>query len=304
MNQPPILPACQSAYGLRIRSELALPELGPALAAGEPDVTIRLGMIDRPPLAVAPDSKAAFDVRPGEAYFFYPLAGKFLIRAGCEITLAPIEGADAGNLRFLTLGVALGITLHMRGRLALHASAVVVNGRAVAFLGESGEGKSTLAARLLRRGHTLLTDDVLALSSDQGETRAWPGFPQLKLWPDALRDMGDDPEALPTLLSVSEKRSYRLQERFAGGSLPLQRIYVLGGGHAISSTPLEPQQAFQELAGNTYALRFIGAAGSTAEHLRQCAHLVRTVQIHRLRRPYRLDQLDAVAELIEREMEG
>jgi hypothetical protein len=47
-------------------------------------------------------------------------------------------------------------------RLALHASVVDVDGRAVAFLGASRQGKSTLAAALARRGHTLLSDDCCA----------------------------------------------------------------------------------------------------------------------------------------------
>ncbi|NTW03241.1 MAG: hypothetical protein HGA19_18525 [Oscillochloris sp.] len=294
---------CQSAYGLRIRSELALPELGPAFAADAADVTIRFGIIDRPLLEVAPDSNGAFQPAPGEVYFFYPVAGKFLVRDGCEVVLEPIPDADPANLRFLILGVTMGIVLHQRGVLALHASAVVVDQGVVAFLGHSGEGKSTLAARMLRRGHTLLTDDILALDlGGAGLPHAWPGFPQLKLWPDTLRDLGDDPEALPQLLSVSTKRAYRVSFGFALQPLRLRRIYVLGGGREIATTPLVPQHAFQALVGNTYALRFIGASGSTSVHLHQCAQMIRSLPIVRLQRPYRLADLNTVAALIEHEV--
>lgn len=290
----------QSAYGLRISSDLALPELGAETAGVVADVTIRLGVIDRPPLEIDPDANGAFQSAPDEVYFYYPVAGKFLVRAGCEVTVEPGPGVDEATLRFFILGVTMGVLLHQRGTLALHASAVAVDGGAVAFLGQSGEGKSTMAARLHQRGHNLLTDDILALDLGIADLpQAWPGFSQLKLWPDTVSDLGIDPEALPTLMSISEKRAYRLQGGFATQPLPLKRIYVLGEGPEIVTTPRDSQKAFQDLVCHTYALRFIGASGATAAHMRQCAQLIRTVPIICLQRPRRMKDLDAVAALIE-----
>lgn len=56
----------------------------------------------------------------------------------------------------------LNLALGRRGRHPVHASAVAVEGRAVAFVGPSGAGKSTAAALLARRlGAPLLGDDQL-----------------------------------------------------------------------------------------------------------------------------------------------
>ncbi len=71
----------------------------------------------------------------------------------------------------------------VRGHEALHAAAVDLPCGAVAIAAPSGAGKTTLALELVRRGHRLLSDDVLALTHD-GETDAvWahPGTPHMNL---------------------------------------------------------------------------------------------------------------------------
>jgi hypothetical protein len=50
----------------------------------------------------------------------------------------------------------------------MHASAVLVDGGAVAFCGQTGVGKSTIAAALSRRGFAHWADDAVALVSKPG----------------------------------------------------------------------------------------------------------------------------------------
>ncbi|HSJ27072.1 MAG TPA: hypothetical protein VLB67_02610, partial [Acidimicrobiia bacterium] len=51
-------------------------------------------------------------------------------------------------------------------RLTLHASAVGIDGRIVAFVGESGVGKSTLAWALVKAGADPVSDDLLPIRFD------------------------------------------------------------------------------------------------------------------------------------------
>jgi HPr kinase/phosphorylase len=53
------------------------------------------------------------------------------------------------------------------GHLQLHASTVVIHGKAVAIGGPSGSGKSTLALKLISLGATLLADDITWLEAIQ-----------------------------------------------------------------------------------------------------------------------------------------
>ncbi|TGV75989.1 serine kinase, partial [Mesorhizobium sp. M2D.F.Ca.ET.145.01.1.1] len=76
--------------------------------------------------------------------------------------------------------------LHQRGLLVLHASAIAVTGRGAIFMGDKGAGKSTTASALIRAGHDLLTDDVVALDlANPNQPMIVPGFPQIKLAADA-----------------------------------------------------------------------------------------------------------------------
>ncbi|GAA4972828.1 hypothetical protein WHI96_17680 [Pseudonocardia tropica] len=78
-----------------------------------------------------------------------------------EITVRPDPGADPGLLAVLGSGALIAMHLTLNGALVLHASCVEVGGEAVAFVGSSGMGKSTLAAMLCGAGHAFVSDDVL-----------------------------------------------------------------------------------------------------------------------------------------------
>ncbi len=135
------------AYGLTLRSQLPLPELLPAPEYAVPDITIRLAA----PAALPSPWRTPgthFDDPLREVALVYPAGGSFFIREGREILVALMPGQEEAAARLNLLGVALAVAQHQRGRLVLHGSVVAAGGRAVAFLGGSGWGKSTLAASL------------------------------------------------------------------------------------------------------------------------------------------------------------
>lgn len=84
------------------------------------------------------------------------------------------------------LGPVMGFVLLLRGAFSLHASAVVVEGQAVALLGAAGAGKSTAAAAFARLGYPVLTEDVTALADRGDRFLAQPGYPLIRLWPEAV----------------------------------------------------------------------------------------------------------------------
>ncbi|HEY0729444.1 MAG TPA: hypothetical protein VGD38_15295, partial [Pyrinomonadaceae bacterium] len=54
------------------------------------------------------------------------------------------------------LGPVMGFVLLLRGLVSLHASAIVVDGAAIALVGPAGAGKSTTAAAFSARGFSVL----------------------------------------------------------------------------------------------------------------------------------------------------
>ena len=294
-------PYAYQAYGLTIYSTLELPELSPggAAASEAAELTIRRGQV-RPP--EAQDGARVIVASPMEIYLVYQEAGSFAIHAGREIVVDAPAGLDEDVLRLYLLGPVLALALHQRGWLMLHASAVAIGGRVAAFLGGSGWGKSTMAAALHQRGHALVADDFVAVpAADQAgqAPRVYPGFPQIKLWPEAAASVGADASQLPRLHPDYEKRAQRLTQGFAQAALPLAQLYVLAEGESIAVERLDKQAALVELVRHSYAARSLPSL-DPAGHLRQCAALLRQAPLFRLVRPRLLADLPAVAEAVER----
>src|SRR4051812_42853845 len=86
---------------------------------------------------------------------------------GARVVCAPPELEPWSWQRFL-VGRILPWAAVLRGYEAFHASATAVDDRAVAFVGPTGAGKTSLAVQLVARGAEFVTDDVLALSVIEG----------------------------------------------------------------------------------------------------------------------------------------
>jgi hypothetical protein len=82
------------------------------------------------------------------------------------------------------LGQVLSFAMLRQGIEPLHATVVVIKGQAVALLGDSGIGKSTLAAAFLGAGFPILTDDMLIVKKIGDRYFAYPGPPRIKLFPE------------------------------------------------------------------------------------------------------------------------
>ncbi len=96
----------------------------------------------------------------------------------------PSRHGDAQACAQEFLGPGLGILAALRGRLVLHAAAVEHDGAAIALLGHSGQGKSTLARGLAEVGMCLFADDVVAVAEQpDGGLVAHAGSRAQKLHP-------------------------------------------------------------------------------------------------------------------------
>ena len=128
-----------------------------------------------------------------------------------------------------------------------------------------------------------------------------PGFPQLKLWPEVIHSLGEDPEKLPRLEPGFEKRAYAIDRRFAQKPLALRRIYVLSESDNEDIYPLKPQEAMIELISNTYrasVVKWIRAE----KHFLDCASLINMVPIKRLDRSFSFSSLSDVAKRVEEDL--
>lgn len=158
------------------------------------------------------------------------------------------------------VGPVLGFILRRLGVLSLHASGVVIGGRAAAFCGDSGAGKSTIAAALAAAGHAALADDVLALREVAGTTMAYPAYDHLRVWDDTARVLAGEEHALPWLTPSWDKRAFRpeaLGYPIARTPAPLGWIFLLADRADDVASPrvesVRAADAFVPLVANTSA---------------------------------------------------
>ena len=156
-------------------------------------------------------------------------------------------------------GPVMGFVLRRRGVMALHASAVAVQGCAVVLCGPSESGKSTTAAALALRGVPVLSDDITALSDGSVGFQVEPGYARICLWPDAVRDLLGQPDALPRLTPNWEKCFLPLDGNnasFEAQRKPLGAVYLLAPRKSEANAPrieeVGAREALLELVQNTY----------------------------------------------------
>lgn len=161
----------QCALRLRSEIELSLPRAGGDAA----DVDVRWGpdihdSSEPPPGDVIAAYGSGEDrwytaTSTGSEYLMrFRDCGEFVISA--DLSAVQVRRDPAGRFELLPIlmaGTVSALLLTLRGHTVLHASAVAIDGAALAFVGQSGRGKTTLAALLCLDGAELVTDDVLTV---------------------------------------------------------------------------------------------------------------------------------------------
>ncbi len=298
-----------AAFGVRIASDIELIDIPGG--RGDPEVAI-VWASDRckAPVDQAVDANYTIEIQDGNVILNWKDIGIFSISEGREIIVQTMPGVDLVHVRQILQNIALGIVLHQRGLYTLHGSAVCVNGKAAVFVGWKGAGKSTTASALYAKGHTLITDDVVAIDGAcSGSHLIYPGIPTVKLWPEAVAAaLKEDPEALPQIFEQTQKRARSIADRFSNHAVPLGCIYLLDytseEDDDLSIEPIAPAEALIELVRQSYALRFLGNKGASAYHLKQSRQLVQQVPVCRLRRPRALGRLADLVSAIEFDLAG
>jgi hypothetical protein len=291
-----------TVFGLRVASDLPCPELLSVPPFDDADVTVSLGS--------APEhgEEAGALAETGDGIFRLQVPGvaRFHALRGRQIVVEPLPGSEPGDVRLFLLGTVFGAMLHQRGQLPLHASAVAVEGRAVAFCGPSGAGKSTLGAALHRRGYPLLSDDTGVIAADsEGRAVYHPGIPRSRLWRDALDHFDVRTAGLVRDSSRADKFHLRPESSSPGTPAPLACIYFLERAEEDARPLIEPLgvgEKIPRLMQDTFRPELARSFGRTAGHFRHCAWIAGSVPLLRFRRPWSLARLDAALDLLEADL--
>ncbi|MFO7926259.1 MAG: hypothetical protein ACQET5_07105 [Halobacteriota archaeon] len=292
-----------SAFGLTVRSDLDLPELPrqDGSAGERADVAITVGEIDRPELTECDDGTVEY-AGPDEYYLTYEVVD-VAVRDGREIVVAPKGDVPNEILRHVVLGPAFNHLLHQRGHFVLHASVVDVDGSAVAFLGESGQGKTTTAMAFLLEGYRVLSDDVATIAFGDDGPAVRSGYPAIKLDP-AVVDRFDVPVGEPREISdARERHFYPLPYEQPSEPVRLERSYVLEDAERFEIADFRPEMRMMKLIENTYTAGLLSDDATAVSNFGQCAELAAAIDVKHLRRPRDLEELPRLVERVIEDLE-
>ncbi len=245
--------------GFSLISDTPIPELGePSDVASDSDhlIAIELGDVS----GHVPEPSQWFlqqnlpdglpwtaRARTRDGYFlrFHEFADFTVDRSGRQITcVARRQPASDLIIRALLLDHVIPPVIALRGRYVQHAAAVRTDASGVCvFAGDSGAGKSTIAAQLTAGGGDFLTDDCLVIDEQGGAVVAWSSHPSIKLRDDGIQFLkpGGDSEPVAEYTAKRRVPASSFGTKLPLEPLPVARIYFLTRGNddaADTSGPL------------------------------------------------------------------
>lgn len=205
--------------------------------------------------------------------------GDFFIASSGETIYKQNPAEELSNLDCeIILGPALVLALALHGVWCLHTGAVQFADAVTVFLGESGQGKSTLAGYLSASpGWRLVADDILPIKMDAEQVWAFPHFPQLKLPWQAQPGPGLPERLLLTRLCVLTPAGQ--------DAMPELRL-------------LPPVLAVQALLSHTAGTRMF-TPEMLGKHLSFCSQVAGQMPVYQLTYPHRRDTLPGIRDLLE-----
>lgn len=308
-----------------VNSDFALPADASARPTPEradiPGVTLRrASLANVPSLLRKLRRQLVYDV--GDGFLLEPHTdlALHLDRKGTTITV------DCSDERLLPVAAwafhaGLGFATIRRGGFPLHGAGLEIAGRFVALVGNSGQGKSTLAGFLAERGARFGSDDLVAVYPGENGVCA---FPAVSLYPKLSREAVDRQGLDPTSLLVADyglgEEEYYLplpQRRRVVNPAPLAAIFLLApltapacvcGGcgscqcaradenrpEGVEVRHVPASEAVHHLAGLGHAWELVGKWLDTNKRRDVCAQIAAQVPVYELRYVRTFDVLPAV----------
>jgi hypothetical protein len=283
-----------TVFGLDVRADRSLPFLegGSAHPTGRRlDVTVEVGVnaLDWPAGAELisdqrhADGAVSFQIEssPAAGYRIWgPVYGASVLSAdGARLRSAPGEGTQ--EWQRMLIAQVLPFACVLRGLEVLHASAVVLDGGAVALTGPSGSGKTSLAVALCRGGAEFLADDVLAIELTGEELVAHPGAPMAGIDRDEAERLRREEAGAPGQVLGSNPREEITRIELSAEPAPLRALFFLERRPDGPAEPrFEPAADAQMLLSATFNLLL--ASPPRLQRLLEIAALAARTRVERI----------------------
>jgi hypothetical protein len=232
---------------------------------------------------------------------------KFYIENAEIIHIERQESVSDEDVTLYLLGTCLACLNMLRGVFALHGSAIDTAQGSVLFIGNSGVGKSTTAAKMIAKGYKLQADDVSFIIFD-ADHKPWvyPAYPQLKLWDTSVEKLGIEKQDLEYVSPLWQKFRVSNALNFQAEPRPLFRIYELKPSEnvQIEVKTLHKFDKIKVLFENTFRNYMIQVLQLEKEHFEFSAKLATSVTLKYVTRPKKAFLIDELTDLIEADFDN
>lgn len=306
-----------SIYGLRLRPAVGVSAAESLSRPGVPR-SISLSSIPLTRLPALPDTitpknrQRAADVAGGWQIDMLDGSpgGEFRVwsvladRSGCRLQLSEAEAPRAALAWDFFTRVTIRYLLARLATTILHGNLSRTPAGAVALLGDSGAGKSSLAIALMRAGAPPLADDVVCPVRLDAGWHAWPGHHEILAEPQTLIRLGIDPHAWPLIWDartpgMEDKHVLTAAPPHDPDPVPLAGLVILDPRRSDSAPSalhrLPPAAAVAAVLPHGH---WQATGPDRRARLADIVALASAVPVWRLSRPDRIADLPAAADLI------
>jgi hypothetical protein len=274
----------------------ALAELPPQPGVREPEllITLRDRKFWKSTCKIGPRGHWVRLIGPERVVLVVKGAGVLEMRPGA-IDAAMDKESDWSELQGYLLGLGLGISMYQLRTLPFHVSGYAVGNNGIAFAGESGAGKSSMAyaSAHLFAGKLVCDDMVRVVQGDDGVSMH-PGISNVRLVHDSATLLKQREHRL----TRDEKgvRKYRLLGiDGATQPTPLRALVWVEPGTASSHSSLERVDSAERIRiwyESLYAKDFGRLVSNWPHVMERVLRIAETVPVYRLRRSHSLSNIE------------
>jgi hypothetical protein len=287
-------------YGCNISCVFDCGDLPPA-QGGDIDVHIIRGDVPQRIDAIQ-ELPPYFQISPQATLITISQVARYLITDGSRIIIERAPLAIDEHIKIHLFASAMGILLHQRGLIPLHASSIDTPHGCIAFMGHSGFGKSTIAGALQQRGFRVMSDDICAIDlHNDNKIIALPGMPQLKLHTDSIQQQHRNFDHTVQQHTITQKYNLSLLDHYCDQSRPLFMLCALqlSDNNSPNSIILRGIDKITALVYNTYRADILSGLGQTFIHFEKCSQIAKHTRMIQLFRPTQINSLDNFVHFVE-----
>jgi len=282
---------------------MPFPELLPLQSDDAFDLTIAWGAIPDIEKTLNGFHSEFYDITSTVYRITIKGVASYFVQEGKNIVIDAEANADEDSIRLFCLSNAFAAALQQRKTIPLHCAALVDNGELVMILGDSGAGKSTTMASLMKKGLKPFSDDVCVpvLDAENGKISFYSSYPMMKFLKETIELVGLENAMDRKVRPGVEKYGTYFHQSFLKDALKPKLILLLEKSDQVSSptvATISGIELFTRLESNAYRGAYLGFSDLKKEHFMLFTKLANQSACFVLKRPSSGNFVEEVASKI------